>query len=116
VQVYATDLKTTLAGVPDGVLAEHGAVSPQTAQALAEGVRDRLGATYGLALTGVAGPDAQEGHPPGTLHVAVAGPYGVQVRSVRLPGDRQRVRLLAVNAGLDLLRRVLTEDAAGPLR
>ena len=116
VQVYATDLKTTLAGVPDRVLAEHGAVSPQTAQALAEGVRDRLGATYGLALTGVAGPDAQEGHPPGTLHVAVAGPYGVQVRSVRLPGDRQRVRLLAVNAGLDLLRRALTKDAAGPLR
>ena len=113
VQVYATDLKASLAGVPEQVLAEHGAVSAQTAEALARGVRDRLGATYGLGLTGVAGPDPQEGHPPGTLHVAVAGPYGVQVRSVRLPGDRQRVRLLAVNAGLDLLRRVLASESPG---
>lgn len=111
VQVYATDLKSSLAGVPEQVLTEHGAVSPQTAEALAQGVRQRLDATYGLALTGVAGPGSQEGQPPGTLHVAVAGPYGVQVRSVRLPGDRQRVRLLAVTAGLDLLRRVLVGDA-----
>ncbi len=107
-QVYATDLKASLADVPAEVLETHGAVSPQTAKALAEGVRARLGATYGLALTGVAGPDPQEGHPVGTLHVAVAGPDGVVQRSVRLPGDRQRVRLLAVNAGLDLLRRVVT--------
>jgi nicotinamide-nucleotide amidase len=116
VQVYATDLKASLAGVPEQVLAEHGAVSAPTAEALAQGVRGRLGATYGLALTGVAGPEPQEGHPPGTLHVAVAGPSGVQVRSVRLPGDRQRVRLLAVNAGLDLLRRVLREEAGSALR
>lgn len=106
-QVYATDLKQALAGVPARVLAEHGAVSEQTARALAEGVRERLSATYGLALTGVAGPDPQEGHPPGTLHLAVAGPAGVRTRSVRLPGDRQRVRLLAVTAALDLLRRAL---------
>jgi nicotinamide-nucleotide amidase len=105
VQVYATDLKTALAGVPEAVLAEHGAVSEQTAVAMAQGVRERLGSTYGLALTGVAGPDPQEGHPPGTLHVAVAGPDGVRARAVRLPGDRTRVRLLAVTAALDLLRR-----------
>jgi nicotinamide-nucleotide amidase len=113
VQVYATDLKASLAGVPEAVLAEHGAVSEQTAGALADGVRTRLGATYGLALTGVAGPDPQDGHPPGTLHVAVAGPGGVQTRSVRLPGDRTRVRLLAVNAGLDLLRRVVSAESSG---
>ena len=113
VQVYASDLKTSLAGVPEAVLAEHGAVSEPTAAALAEGVRDRLGATYGLALTGVAGPDPQEGHPPGTLHVAVAGPAGTKVRSLRLPGDRTRVRLLAVNAGLDLLRRVVSTGTSG---
>lgn len=111
VQVYASDLKASLGGVPAEILDSHGAVSSQTAQALAQGVRERLDATYGLALTGVAGPDPQEGHPPGTVHVAVVGPYGGQVRSVRLPGDRQRVRLLAVTAGLDLLRRVLAEDA-----
>lgn len=108
VQVYATDLKRTLAGVPQAVLDEHGAVSPQTAAALAEGVRDRLGATYGLGLTGVAGPDPQEGHPPGTLHLAVAGPDGTVTRTARLPGERARVRLLAVTAGLDLLRRQLS--------
>ena len=78
-----------------------------TAEALAAGVRTRLGATYGLALTGVAGPDPQEGHPPGTVHVAVTGPDRTVSRSLRLPGDRARVRLLAVTAGLDLLRRQL---------
>ena len=112
VQVYATDLKASLAGVPADVLALHGAVSTQTAAALAEGVRTRLGSTWGLALTGVAGPDLQEDQPPGTLHVAVAGPEGTVTRSLRLPGDRARVRLLAVTAGLDLLRRQLPHPPA----
>ena len=109
-EVYATDLKASLAGVPEQVLAEHGAVSPQTAQALAVGVRERLGATYGVGLTGVAGPDEQEGKPAGTVHAAVAGPDGVRVVTVRLPGDRQRVRLLAVTSALDLLRRALPPE------
>ena len=107
VQVYATDLKATLAGVPLPLLAEHGAVSAATAEALATGVRDRLGASYGLAVTGVAGPERQEGHPVGTVFVAVADDDGVTSRAVRLPGDRSRVRLLAVTAALDLLRRRL---------
>ena len=107
VQVYATDLKASLAGVPDDVLATHGAVSEQAARAMASGVRERLGASWGVALTGVAGPDEQEGHPPGTLHVAVAGPDAVVTRSTRLPGDRGRVRALAVTAALELLRRQL---------
>ncbi len=110
VQVYATDLKATLAGVPEAVLSAHGAVSAPTAEALARGVRERLGATYGLGVTGVAGPDEQEGKPAGTVHVAVAGPAGAQVRSVRLPGDRQRVRLLTVTMALDLLRRQLPAE------
>jgi nicotinamide-nucleotide amidase len=106
VQVYATDLKASLAGVPDDVLARHGAVSAETAAALADGVRGRLGADWGVGLTGVAGPDPQEGKPPGTVHVAVAGPgQDPLVRSRRLPGDRARVRLLAVAVALDLLRR-----------
>ena len=109
-QVYATDLKSRLAGVPDPVLAEHGAVSVQTAEALAAGVRERLDATYGVGVTGVAGPDEQEGKPPGTVHLAVAGPAGVRSSSVRLPGDRTRVRLLAVTGALDLLRRSLPPE------
>jgi nicotinamide-nucleotide amidase len=108
VLAYATDLKQQLAGVPAQVLAEHGAVSAETASALAAGVRASLGADWGVGLTGVAGPDPQERHPPGTVHVAVAGPDGrAAVRSRRLPGDRQRVRLLAVALALDLLRRRL---------
>ncbi len=112
--VYATDLKASLAGVPEDVLTQHGAVSTQTAQALAIGCRDRLGATYGIGVTGVAGPDQQEGQPVGTVHVAVAGPGGLVTRSVRLPGDRGRVRLLAVTVALDLLRREL--PATTPFR
>ena len=104
---YATDLKQSAAGVPAAVLAEHGAVAPETALALARGARDRTGATWGIATTGVAGPTEQEGKPVGTVHVAVSGPDQEQVLSLRLPGDRQRVRLLAVTSALDLLRRRL---------
>ena len=104
---YSNAVKTAELGVGEAVLAEHGAVSPQTAEALADGARQRLGATYGVGVTGVAGPDEQEGKPVGTVHVAVAGPEGVRSRSVRLPGDRPRVRQLAVTAALDLLRREL---------
>ena len=106
--VYATDLKDSLAGVPEALLATHGAVSAETAEALAGGARTRLGATWGLGVTGVAGPSEQEGKPVGTVHVALAGPTGMQVRTVRLPGDRDRVRLLTVTTALDLLRRALT--------
>ncbi|MCA1712177.1 MAG: CinA family nicotinamide mononucleotide deamidase-related protein [Actinobacteria bacterium] len=105
--VYATDLKETLAGVPGPLLDTAGAVSPEVAAALAAGARERLGATYGIGATGVAGPAEQEGQPVGTVHVAVAGPDGGAVRSIRLPGDRERVRLLAVTGALDLLRRTL---------
>ena len=105
--VYATDVKASLAGVPDDVLATEGAVSTATAEALAVGARDRLGATWGIGVTGVAGPDEQEGKPAGTLHVAVAGPTGVRSATRRVPGDRQRVRLIAVTSALDLLRRQL---------
>ena len=107
VLAYANDLKQGLVGVPGPLLDAHGAVSAQTAGAMAAGVRERLGATYGVALTGVAGPDEQEGQPVGTVHVAVTGPDGAAVRSLRLPGDRDRVRALAVTTALDLLRRQL---------
>ena len=110
---YATDLKGALAGVAPEVLAEHGAVAPPTAAALATGARDRLGATWGLGVTGVAGPDEQEGKAVGTVHLAVAGPDGVEVSTVRLPGDRDRVRLLTVTTALDLLRRRLSPGKSG---
>ena len=108
VVVYATDLKESLADVPGPLLASVGAVSPETAGALASGARERLGATYGIGVTGVAGPSEQEGQPVGTVHLAVSGPDRSVVRSVRLYGDRDRVRRLAVTGALDLLRRHLT--------
>jgi nicotinamide-nucleotide amidase len=109
--VYATDLKGTLAAVPGPLLEAEGPVSAEVAAAMAAGVRDRLGATYGLALTGVAGPEPQDDQPVGTLHIGLAGPEVGEVRSVRVPGDRPRIRRYAVVAALDLLRRHL--EAAG---
>jgi nicotinamide-nucleotide amidase len=110
VVVYATDLKESLAGVPGPLLESLGAVSAETAGALAAGARERLGATYGIGATGVAGPSEQEGQPVGTVHLAVSGPDGAAVRSLRLPGDRERVRLLTVTAALELLRKHLLSD------
>ncbi|TWD83596.1 nicotinamide-nucleotide amidase [Kribbella amoyensis] len=110
VVVYATDLKATLAGVPDELLAAVGPVHPDTAAALATGVRDRLGATYGLATTGVAGPDPQAGIAAGTVYVAAAGPRGVRVRELALSGDRAAIRQGSVDAVLRLAAEVVMED------
>jgi nicotinamide-nucleotide amidase len=112
VLVYATDLKETLGGVPGPLLDAEGAVSAEVAAAMAAGVRDRTGATYGVALTGVAGPDLQDGHPAGTVFVAVAGPAGGQVRSLRLRGDRAAIRSGTVDAALEMLRDVVSADAS----
>lgn len=105
--VYATELKATLAGVPAALLAARGPVDPEVAAALAAGARERCGATWGVATTGVAGPEPQQGVAVGTVHVAVAGPRagaaGTAVRSLLLPGDRAAVRGGAVAAALDLL-------------
>jgi nicotinamide-nucleotide amidase len=110
VVVYATDLKAKLAGVPEDLLAAVGPVHPDTAAALATGVRERLGATYGLATTGVAGPDPQAGVQAGTVYVAAAGPESVQVRKLRLPGDRANVRRGSVAAVLELGLALVTEE------
>ena len=105
--VYATDLKETLAGVPGPLLEAEGPVSAHVAAALAAGARDRLGATYGVGVTGVAGPDAQNGQPVGTVHLAVAGPAEGEVRSARYEGDRDQIRAATVAAALSLLVEVV---------
>jgi nicotinamide-nucleotide amidase len=109
---YATALKAQLCGVDPDLLAAAGPVDPRVAAAMADGVRERLAATYGVAATGVAGPDPQDGRTPGTVHVAVAASDGVRIASPHLPGDRDQVRRLSVVAALDLLRRVLDGTAA----
>ncbi|MHC0428804.1 CinA family protein [Streptomyces sp. O3] len=74
VTAYATELKGRLLGVDGTLLAERGAVDPEVARQMAEGVRRALGADWGIATTGVAGPEPQDGQPVGTVYVAVAGP------------------------------------------
>lgn len=88
---YATDLKVSLLRVPAGLVAEHGVVSAPCAAAMAEGVRGLTGSTYGLATTGVAGPDLQEGHPAGTVFVGVSGPAGTITVALELVGDRSAI-------------------------
>jgi nicotinamide-nucleotide amidase len=103
--VYATDLKASLAGVPDPLLAERGAVDRDVALALARGVRERLAATYGLGITGVAGPTPQDGKPVGTVFIGLAGPAGESLAERDLVGDRTAVRAAAVDAAVELLKR-----------
>ena len=103
--VYATPLKASLAGVPAPLLEERGAVDPDVALALARGVRSRLGATYGLGVTGVAGPDPQDGRDVGTVFLALAGPEDETVAERALSGDRAEIRAGAVRAAIDVLKR-----------
>jgi len=104
---YATELKHELLGVDADLLAREGAVHPEVARQMADGVRLRLGATWGVATTGVAGPDPQDGKLPGTVHFAVAGGAGVVVRSLLLPGGRPAVRAATTAAVLELLAATL---------
>ncbi|MGY1858422.1 CinA family protein [Modestobacter sp. SYSU DS0290] len=108
--VYATDLKTTLAGVPADLLAAVGPVSEPTAAALAEGIRERCGATWGVGLTGVAGPDPVDGHGPGRVYLGISDGRWTDVHQLDLPGDRAAVRTGAVEAAL---HRLLARLAAG---
>jgi len=114
--VYATDLKTTLADVPTELLAEHGPVSEPTAAALAEGIRVRCSATWGVGLTGVAGPDPVDDHPPGRVLLGVSDGLLTVVHSLDLPGDRAAVRAAAVEtAMLRLLDRLSEHPLPGQL-
>lgn len=110
--VYATELKARLAGVPEALLAERGPVDADVAAALASGARDRCGADWGLATTGVAGPEPQDGNPVGLVYVAVAGPDRVEVRELRLSGNRDAVRTESVTAVLQLLADTLRSSPA----
>lgn len=102
VVAYAADLKVTLVGVPAELIERVGTVHPEVATALADGVRARLGATWGLATTGVAGPGPAEGRAAGTVFVAVAGPSGTVARELRLKGTRAQVRRDTVGGVLEL--------------
>ncbi|MDX3577049.1 CinA family protein [Streptomyces sp. FL07-04A] len=121
VTAYATELKHRLLGVDAGLLAARGAVDAQVAAQMAAGVRKALGADWGLATTGVAGPDAQDGRPVGTVFVAVDGPSGPEpgsaaggkVEALRLNGDRAEIRRESVRSVLALLLSELAGEQTG---
>jgi nicotinamide-nucleotide amidase len=108
VVTYANAAKVELLGVPAELIAQHGAVSAQVARAMAEGVRSRLGADFGLAFTGIAGPDGGTPHKPvGLVHWALASAAGTDAKDRVFVGDRQVVRRRAVFSGFDSVRRAL---------
>jgi nicotinamide-nucleotide amidase len=113
VVAYATELKHELLGVDLALLERVGAVDPAVAIAMATGTRDRLGATWAVATTGVAGPEPQDGQPVGTVDLAVAGPNQMISRRLRLTGGRAAIRAAAADAALRLLRdQIAASDPA----
>ncbi len=108
---YSNELKTAMVGVPAELIASRGAVSSEVAVALAEGIRRRTGATFGVGVTGIAGPSGGSPEKPvGTVHVAIAGPGGARARELHLTGDRERVRWQAAQIALDMVRRQMQEE------
>ncbi|HET8598882.1 MAG TPA: CinA family protein [Segeticoccus sp.] len=110
---YDTRIKASLLGVSEALLEDRGAVDPDVAESMGAGVRERMGSTYGLATTGVAGPEPQDGKPVGTVYVAVVGPEGSRVRGLALDGDRVEIRRRSVEAVLELLGETLAAEAEG---
>jgi nicotinamide-nucleotide amidase len=101
-------VKARLLGVPEALLAAHGAVSEPVARAMAEGARREGGAAWGVGITGIAGPTGGTPQKPvGTVHLALAGPAGTVAVARQYRGDRPRVRRAAAYEALDLLRRAL---------
>jgi nicotinamide-nucleotide amidase len=110
---YSNAVKEEIVGVPGDLLERHGAVSEQVARAMAAGVCERLRATWGVAITGIAGPGgATEDKPVGLVHWAVAGPEGVAAEHRVFSGDRSTIRQRSAQSALDLLWRRLLEEKA----
>jgi nicotinamide-nucleotide amidase len=106
--VYSNELKTQFANVPKSLIDRHGAVSREVAAAMAEGIRKRCVASYGIGITGVAGPTGgTEQKPVGLVYIALAGEEGTQIVERNFPGDRQRVRQFSTQQALEMVRRAL---------
>lgn len=107
---YSNEMKQRALGVAAELIERHTAVSEEVARAMAEGARERSGATFAISTTGEAGPESNTGAPVGTVYVGFAGPDGaVEAKRFNLPGDRTRVRMFATQGALDYLRRKLLE-------
>lgn len=111
---YSNDSVVQLLDVPECLLQQHGAVSAEAAVAMATGAAEKLGADYGLAITGFAGPcGGSNENPVGTMYVALHAPHGVWSRNLSYPGPRSTIKRRAVNAALDWLRRELVRAQTG---
>jgi nicotinamide-nucleotide amidase len=112
---YSNDLKTSLAGVPSETIDSKGAVSPEVALALAEGIRKRTGAMLGVGVTGIAGPGGGTAEKPvGLVHIGIADERGPREKTFRFPGgDRDRIRQQATQAALDTVRRYFLFPPSG---
>ena len=103
---YSNGLKVQLLGVPQDVLVSHGAVSSETALAMAAGARERLGATYALSVTGIAGPEGGAPEKPvGLIYLGLAAPEGTSYRRLQLSAHREQNRTRSAYAALNFLRR-----------
>jgi nicotinamide-nucleotide amidase len=108
VVTYSNDAKTRSLGVDAELILQHGAVSAEVAEAMAEGVRRRADTDFGLAVTGIAGPGGgSEEKPVGLVYIALSDDAHTEHRKLMLPGDRHLIRWRASQAALDLLRRRL---------
>ena len=104
--VYSNEAKIRTLAVDGALIEKFGAVSAEVAEAMAEGMRGKSGATYALSVTGVAGPGGgTDEKPVGTVFIAVADANGVKSSKLTLPGDRYLIRWRSSQAALDLLRR-----------
>jgi nicotinamide-nucleotide amidase len=110
VVAYANDVKTAELGVPEETLRRAGAVSAETAAAMAAGARERLGVDVAVAVTGIAGPDGgTDEKPVGLVHLHASGPMGEKAASFDFPGDRETIRMRATVGALHLVRKLVTE-------
>ena len=113
---YATDVKVSLLGVTEELVADQGVVSAACAEQMAVGARELMRSDWAVSTTGVAGPTLQEGKPAGTVHVGVAGPDGVRSVALHLEGDREGVRAGTERAALEALLGRVTGTDVGTAR
>jgi len=110
---YATEVKIDVLGVDPALVDRHGVVSAECARAMARGVRALMGATYGVSTTGVAGPEEQEGKPPGTVYVGVSGPDGDSALALDLVGGRSAIQDRTCQEALSALAGIIREEETG---
>jgi nicotinamide-nucleotide amidase len=113
VVAYATSVKQDVLGVPEALVERYGVISAECAMAMARGTAAITGATWGIGTTGVAGPDGQDGHPPGTVHVGLVGPGVSSALALELVGGREAIQDRTCAEALSALEGMLSTARAG---